>query len=129
DLGYDVTRDWLLTIAAPEISLDAPLSSLKSPKSRLQEYTQRRTGSRPEYHVVDATGPDHEKLFQVEVLVDGRRLGVGVGSSRRVAETAAAQRAIEALRSEAVDLPVRTDAPRRPKSRRPRPRGERPGRG
>ena len=110
DLGYDVTRDWLLTIAAPEISLDAPLSSLKSPKSRLQEYTQRRTGSRPEYHVVDATGPDHEKLFQVEVLVDGRRLGVGVGSSRRVAETAAAQRAIEALRSEAVDLPVRTDA-------------------
>jgi ribonuclease-3 len=103
DVGYDLTRDWLLAIAAPEISLDAPLSSLKSPKSRLQEFTQRRTGSRPEYRVVDASGPDHEKLFQIEVLVDGRALGVGVGPSRRVAETAAAQRAIELLRSEAGD--------------------------
>src|SRR6476661_11282250 len=100
ELGYDLTRDWLLEIAAPEISLDAPLSSLKSPKSRLQEYTQRRTGSRPEYHVVDATGPDHEKLFQVEVVVDGRALGVGTGPSRRVAETMAAGRAMEALRAE-----------------------------
>jgi ribonuclease-3 len=101
DLGFDLTRDWLLSIAAPEISLDAPLSSLKSPKSRLQEYTQRRTGSRPEYRVLDATGPDHEKLFQVQVLVEGRPLGVGVGPSRRVAETAAAQHAIETLRAEA----------------------------
>jgi ribonuclease-3 len=100
EIGFDRTRNWLLAIAAPEISLDAPLSSLKSPKSRLQEFTQRRTGARPEYHVVDATGPDHEKLFQVEVLVDGRALGVGVGPSRRIAETAAAQRAIETLRGE-----------------------------
>src|SRR4051794_10748755 len=100
ELGFDRTRDWLVALAAPEISLDAPLSSLKSPKSRLQEYTQRRTGSRPVYHVVDATGPDHEKQFQVEVLVEGRPVGVGVGPSRRVAETAAAQRAIETLRAE-----------------------------
>ncbi len=100
DVGFDVTRDWLLSIAAPEISLDAPLSTLKSPKSRLQEFTQRRTGGRPEYHVVDSTGPDHEKLFQVEVRVEGRPLGVGVGPSRRIAETAAAQRAMETLRSD-----------------------------
>ncbi len=100
ELGFDATRDWLLSIAAPEISLDEPLSSLKSPKSRLQEFTQRRTGSRPEYRVVDATGPDHEKQFQVDVVVDGRPLGSGVGPSRRIAETAAAQRAIETLRAE-----------------------------
>ena len=112
EVGYDLTRDWLLEIAAPEISLDAPLSSLKSPKSRLQEYTQRRTGSRPEYHVVDATGPDHEKLFQIEVIVDGRPLGVGVGPSRRIAETAAAQRAMETLRTEAGERPIRSDEER-----------------
>jgi ribonuclease III len=117
EIGYDLTRDWLLEIAAPEVSLDAPLSSLKSPKSRLQEYTQRRTGSRPEYHVVDATGPDHEKLFQIEVLVDGRPLGVGVGPSRRVAETAAAQRAMETLRAEAGERTVRSD---------PEPAGDEP---
>ncbi len=99
-IGFDETRAWLTELAAPEIAMDAPVSTLKSPKSRLQEFTQRRTGSRPEYRVVDATGPDHEKEFQVEVLVDGRALGVGSGPSRRVAETAAAQRAIEAIRSE-----------------------------
>ncbi|HEV7810088.1 MAG TPA: ribonuclease III [Candidatus Limnocylindrales bacterium] len=101
ELGFDRTREWLVSVAAREIAMDAPVSALKSPKSRLQEYTQRQTGSRPEYHVVDATGPDHEKLFQVEVVVDGRPLGLGQGPSRRVAETAAAQRAIERLRSEA----------------------------
>lgn len=101
DLGYDVTRTWLLAIAAAEISLDAPLSSLKSAKSRLQEFTQRRTGSRPVYRVIDATGPDHEKQFRIEVSVDGRALGLGVGPSRRIAETAAAQRAIENLRGDA----------------------------
>jgi ribonuclease-3 len=106
ELGFDATRDWLLAIAAPEISLDAPLSSLKSPKSRLQEYTQRQTGSRPAYHVVDASGPDHEKLFQVEGLVDGQSLGVGVGPSRRIAETAAAQRAMETLRAVSGERPA-----------------------
>jgi ribonuclease III len=100
ELGYDRTRDWITTVARPEIDRDTPISSLKSPKSRLQEFTQRRTGSRPEYRVVDATGPDHEKLFQVEVVVDGRALGVGTGSSRRIAETAAAQRAMDVLRAE-----------------------------
>ena len=98
--------------------MDAPVSTLKSPKSRLQEFTQRQTGSRPEYRVVDATGPDHEKLFQVEVVVEGRALGMGQGPSRRVAETAAAQRAIEVLRGEALangtgpSLP----APKRPET-------------
>jgi ribonuclease III len=100
ELGFEATRTWLTQLAAREIAMDAPVSALKSPKSRLQEYTQRRTGSRPVYHVVDATGPDHEKLFQVEVVVDGRALGTGEGPSRRVAETAAAQRAIELLRAE-----------------------------
>lgn len=99
DLGYASTREWLLALAAPEIELDAPELALKSPKSRLQEYTQRRSGTRPAYRVLDATGPDHEKTFRVEVVVDGRVLGAGLGPSRRVAETAAAAEALERLRA------------------------------
>jgi ribonuclease-3 len=100
DLGYDLVRDWLIGLASPELSLAEPILSLKSPKSRLQEYTQRRTGVRPEYHVLAATGPDHEKSFRIEVQVDGEVLGVGEGPSRRVAETAAAAEAIERIRAE-----------------------------
>ncbi|HEX5825798.1 MAG TPA: ribonuclease III [Candidatus Limnocylindrales bacterium] len=100
DIGWEPTRAWLVELAAPEIAMDPGGVGLKSPKSRLQEFTQRRTGSRPVYHVVDATGPDHEKQFRVEVTVEGRVLGSGGGPSRRVAETAAAVHALDQLRRE-----------------------------
>jgi ribonuclease-3 len=99
DLGFDRVRDWLVGLAEPELVLEAPVMSLKSPKSRLQEYTQRRSGVRPEYRLLDATGPDHEKQFRVEVAVDGEVLGAGEGLSRRQAETAAAAQAIETIRA------------------------------
>ena len=70
---------------------------LKSPKSRLQEETQRSTGGRPAYRVLEAVGPDHDKVFRVEVEVGGEVLGTGVGRSRRLAETAAAAEAVEVL--------------------------------
>ena len=99
DLGQAAVRDWLVALAEPELSAEAPIGSLKSPKSRLQEYTQRRSGERPTYRLLDATGPDHEKSFRIEVWVDGTMLGLGEGPSRRTAETAAASQAMERLRA------------------------------
>ena len=98
ELGFEPARAWLLQHAAPEIGEDLPEGLLKSPKSQLQEYTQRTTGSRPIYSVVDASGPDHDRIFQIEVEVEGRVLGQGTGPSRRVAETAAALMALDAIR-------------------------------
>jgi ribonuclease III len=100
DLGYGPVRDWLVGLASPELESEAPILSFKSPKSRLQEYTQRRTGARPEYRLLEATGPDHEKSFLIEVWVDGEMLGVGEGASRRAAETAAAAQAIDRIRAQ-----------------------------
>ena len=100
ELGYAVTRDWLLTLASPELERITSITSLKSPKSRLQERTQQTTGERPQYRVVEASGPDHEKTFRIEVAVSGRPLGWGVGPSRRVAETAAAEQALATLSAE-----------------------------
>ena len=99
DLGFETVREWLIGLAAPELDADAPIGALKSPKSRLQEFTQRRSGQRPAYRLVDATGPDHEKSFRIEVWVDGELLGVGEGPSRRTAETAAAAQALDRLRT------------------------------
>jgi ribonuclease III len=100
DLGWAPVRAWLTTLAEPELSSDGPPGALKSPKSRLQEYTQRRSGARPDYRVLDMAGPDHERTYRVEVWVEGEVLGAGEGPSRRVAETAAASQALERLRSE-----------------------------
>jgi ribonuclease-3 len=98
DLGFGPTRDWLLTLLEPDLTaVDLPASVLKSPKSRLQEYTQRRSGVRPVYRLVEATGPDHEKVFRVVVEIDGQVLGTGSGRSRREAETMAAEAALETL--------------------------------
>jgi ribonuclease III len=99
DIGFDRVRDWLIELATPELAADAPIGALKSPKSRLQEYTQRRSGDRPSYRLVEASGPDHEKSFRIEVWVDGELLGVGEGPSRRTAETAAAAQALDRLRA------------------------------
>ena len=98
DAGWEAARSWIVTLAEPELALDSPIVTLKSPKSRLQEYTQRATGGRPLYRIVAATGPDHEKEFGVDVVVDGEVLGSGSGPSRRIAETAAASQALEVLR-------------------------------
>jgi len=99
DLGFGPVRDWLVALAGPELTAEAPIGALKSPKSRLQEFTQRTTGERPTYHLADASGPDHEKSFRIEVWIGGALLGIGEGPSRRTAETAAAAQALDKLRS------------------------------
>ncbi len=100
DLGWEVVRDWIHAQAEAELSAEVALTSLKSPKSRLQEHTQRTTGDRPVYRLIEAVGPDHEKRFRIAVEVDGRVLGVGEGSSRRIAETSAAAEALDAIHRE-----------------------------
>jgi ribonuclease-3 len=102
DLGFASVSDWVVGLAATELVAEAPIGALKSPKSRLQEFTQRRSGDRPTYRLVDASGPDHEKSFRIEVWVDGEMLGTGEGPSRRAAETAAAAQALDQLRATTV---------------------------
>jgi len=99
DAGFERVRDWIIALAAPELDAGSTVGALKSPKSRLQEHTQRTTGERPVYRLLDATGPDHERSFRIEVTVGGEVLGVGEGPSRRVAETAAADQAMEHMRT------------------------------
>ena len=82
------------------MTLEAPVISLKSPKSRLAGvHATPVRASDPNTGWSTASGPDHEKSFRVEVWVDGELLGVGEGSSRREAETAAAAVAIESIRA------------------------------
>ncbi len=64
-------------------------------KTRFQERCQKRYELLPRYVIVRETGPDHQKLFEVEVRVNDRIFGIGRGYSKKEAEQEAAQRALE----------------------------------
>jgi ribonuclease III len=95
--GWQVVRDLVLDLVAPELEDDAPVGALKNPKSRLQEMTQRASGERPVYEVIRVSGPDHQREFTVEVAVAGAIVGRGAGPSRQKAEVAAAERAVASI--------------------------------
>ena len=63
-------------------------------KSRLQEVCQARFQSVPAYRITGESGPDHDKRFSIEVLVQDRIAGSGVGKSKKQAETEAARVAL-----------------------------------
>jgi ribonuclease-3 len=66
-------------------------------KSSLQEYLQAHDFPLPDYHVAAESGPDHRKLFQVEVRVRGEVIAQAAGRSKKEAEQEAARLALEKL--------------------------------
>jgi ribonuclease III len=66
-------------------------------KSRLQQIVQAKWQRPPNYKTVKAEGPDHAKIFTVEVLIGKEVLGVGRGRSKQMAEKEAALHAVETL--------------------------------
>lgn len=67
------------------------------PKSTLQEWAQSNKLGTPRYTTVASSGPDHARVFTVDVQVNGKVFGQGVGSSKQAAAQAAAQAALESL--------------------------------
>jgi ribonuclease-3 len=68
-------------------------------KSELQEYTQEKFGCVPTYVVVHERGPDHDKVFEVELAIRREFRGHGAGRSKKEAEQDAARKVLAALRT------------------------------
>jgi ribonuclease III len=68
-------------------------------KSALQELVQSRNEPLPEYRLIGTVGPDHRKLFQVEVAVKGAPVAEATGTSKKEAEQEAARLALDKLQS------------------------------
>jgi ribonuclease-3 len=94
--GYEETADAVVEAFAPEIdrALDAPADF----KSALQERLARR-GELVVYRVTAEEGPPHERIFEVAAVIGGDEVARGSGRSKKDAEQAAAEAAIEALTS------------------------------
>lgn len=72
----------------------------KDPKSQLQEWAQFHGLGTPIYKTISAHGPDHDKIFEVEVLISGVYYGKGEGHSKQAAAKAAADAALSRVRQE-----------------------------
>jgi ribonuclease-3 len=99
--GLARTQAWLRRIFTARLRRDGDLEPPKSAKSRLQEWTQRHHRQKPLYELLEVAGPAHRHAFTVTAVVDGRRIGVGQGSSRQRAEEAAAALTLARLETEA----------------------------
>jgi ribonuclease-3 len=66
-------------------------------KSALQELLQSRGQVPAEYRVVAESGPDHQKVFEIEVWIDGARVAGAAGSTKKEAEQRAARKALALL--------------------------------
>lgn len=98
DAGFDAARDFVRrTLIQPAIAELAEKLALQDHKSALQEWLQQRGLPPAEYRVTGESGPDHRKEFQVEVRAGGETVSRGSGSSKKEAEQAAAQTALEQL--------------------------------
>ncbi len=71
------------------------LDELHDPKSDYQELTQSLKLGTPHYRVINTSGPDHARTYEVEVLISSEVKGRGTGSSKSNAERAAAKDALE----------------------------------
>ena len=99
--GGERTATLLEDLFAARLDADGePAESLKSAKSRLQEWSQRQFGTKPVYDLLETTGPAHEQAFRVGVrLKGGDQIAEGAGSSRQRAEEGAAEAALQILQA------------------------------
>lgn len=95
--GYAAARDFILTALAPEIAQVSCSRDWRDPKTVLQEMRQAERLSAPMYRTVAEQGRPHDKTFAVEVMLDGKMVGAGVGKSKKEAQQAAAEAALAAL--------------------------------
>lgn len=66
-------------------------------KTTLQEFVQRKSNQTLKYEMIDATGPDHAKIFSFRVLLNGIPIGEGEGKTKKEAEQNSARKALEEL--------------------------------
>ncbi|MGN0526898.1 MAG: ribonuclease III [Acutalibacteraceae bacterium] len=97
DGGIEAVKPYILSFIKEAVKKEA---GFKDNKSLLQEFIQREKGNVLQYEEVGETGPDHDKVFNFVVRLNGETVGNGQGRSKKEAEQAAAGDALDYLKQQ-----------------------------
>jgi ribonuclease-3 len=86
--GYTRITKFVLALWTPKIKENS--TDIVDAKSALQEWAQARDLPLPDYSILDRAGPDHKPIFTIQVALSTGETATGCGTSRRIAEQAAA---------------------------------------
>jgi ribonuclease III len=101
DGGFAPASEFILREFQAAFGGLAVIPILENPKGELQELLQAVSPEAPEYEVVSASGPDHDRVFECTVQHAGAELARGRGKSKKAAESEAALAALAKLRENA----------------------------
>ncbi len=96
DGGIEAAKKHILRFVIPEIK-NHNKKPFKDYKTSLQEIVQKNPGEKISYRLVSESGPDHDKHFIFEVLLNSNVIGKGGGRSKKEAEQNAAREALELM--------------------------------
>ncbi len=96
DQGLDASEKFINDNILIDVDKKANLP-LKDPKSLLQEKVQSLGKQAPKYQVLNEFGPDHNKEFEIEVIINGKSAAIGRGKSKSEAEQDAAGTALNSM--------------------------------
>ncbi len=96
DKGFDQTKKFILKIWRENLKNTS--SVIIDPKTKLQEYSLKLYKKLPEYKYISNTGPSHKPNFKVSVSIEKTKNFIGIGSSKKNAETIAAKKLLEFLK-------------------------------
>jgi len=95
DKGWPETQQFIERAFADELKRALTSADAWDYKSRLQHRCQSLHGELPEFVLIRSEGPDHRKEFEIEVRIQGRPMGRGIGTSKKKAEQGAAREALQ----------------------------------
>ncbi len=97
DSGMKDCKKLVLSLLKNDIERIDSMETYRDPKTTLQEYVQKKYRERPQYEIIDESGPDHLKQFTVRLIVAGKGITEGTGASKRGAEMEAARKALDMI--------------------------------
>ena len=95
--GIPAVNDFMIPLLKDSVDLIFKNHLADDTKSRLQEWAQGKGYTSPQYALISEEGPDHAKVFEMEVRISRKPLGRGKGSSKQTAEKAAAREALSKI--------------------------------